>query len=85
MRTTTATEASRHFSDLLDEVEAGASIVVKRGGRPVAEIRPVRAHTGKDLRRALAGITPPDERFGADIADAVAALDDEQADPWADR
>ncbi len=37
MRTMTATEASQRFSDLLDAIERGESVVVTRGNRPVAE------------------------------------------------
>lgn len=36
----TATEASRHFSDLLDAVERGETVTIVRGNRPVAEIGP---------------------------------------------
>ena len=84
MRTMTATEASRHFSELLDAIEGGETITITRGNRPVAEIGPARRHTGADLRAALADIPPPDERFAADIADALDLLTVEGADPWAD-
>jgi prevent-host-death family protein len=84
VRTVTATEASRKFSDLLDAIERGESVTVTRGNRPIAEIRPVRRRTGKDLRVALAETTPPDERFADDIAGAVALLTAERIDPWAD-
>jgi prevent-host-death family protein len=80
----TATEASRHFSDLLDAIERGESVTVTRGNRPVAEIRPARRRTGKDLSEALAGTTPPDERFETDIAEAVSLLTTDRTDPWAD-
>jgi prevent-host-death family protein len=40
MRTVTATEASRSFAALLDEVEAGQAVVVTRGGRRIASISP---------------------------------------------
>jgi len=46
----TATEASRHFSDLLDAVERGETITIVRGSHPVAEIGPARRRTGADLR-----------------------------------
>jgi prevent-host-death family protein len=84
MRTMTATEASRRFSDLLDVIERGESVVVTRGNRPIAEIRPARRRTGKDLRVALAETVPPDERFENDITGAVALLTAEGTDPWAD-
>jgi prevent-host-death family protein len=84
VRTVTATEASRRFSDLLDAIERGESVTVTRGNRPIAEIRPARRRTGKDLRAALSETTPPDERFADDIANALTLLATEGADPWAD-
>jgi prevent-host-death family protein len=84
MRTITATEASRRFSDLLDAIERGESVVVTRGNRPIAEIRPARRRTGKDLRAALSETVAPDERFEKDVADAVALLTVDGVDPWAD-
>jgi prevent-host-death family protein len=84
MRTMTATEASRNFSDLLDAIERGESVTITRGNHPVAEISPARRRTGADLRTALAGIPVPDDRFVEDIADAVALLETDGGDPWAD-
>ena len=84
MKTMTATEASRHFSDLLDAVERGETITIVRGNRPVAEIGPSHRRTGADLRVALADMPPPDEAFGRDIAEAVALPNSEVGDPWAD-
>ena len=84
MRTMTATEASRKFSDLLDAIERGETITITRGNRAVAEIRPARRRTGVDLRRALADIPAPDDRFADDIAAATALLTTEVSDPWAD-
>src|SRR5580704_6928062 len=56
MKTMTATEASRHFSDLLDAVERGETITIVRGNHPVAEIGPAHRRTGADLRAALADV-----------------------------
>lgn len=83
MRTITATEASRRFSDLLDSIEAGETVTVTRGNRPIAEIRPASRRTGRDLQAALAGISPPEDGFADDIADAVGMLSSEGVDPWA--
>ncbi|MEN2738191.1 type II toxin-antitoxin system prevent-host-death family antitoxin [Microbacterium sp. X-17] len=83
MRTISATEASRRFSELLDAIERGETVTVTRGNRAIAEVRPARSRTGRDLAAALAGIVPPDDEFEAAIVDAVAALDG-GADPWAD-
>ena len=83
MRTITATEASRNFSDLLDAIERGETVTITRGHHVVAEMRPARRRTGADLRTALDDIPPPDERFAADIAGAVALITSEGTDPWA--
>lgn len=82
MRTMTATEASRRFSDLLDAVERGESVRVTRGGRPVAEIRPAPRGTGRDLRAALADIPGPDDQFVSDVLGGVGAVAQEVPDPW---
>ncbi|WP_019631116.1 type II toxin-antitoxin system Phd/YefM family antitoxin [Actinomadura atramentaria] len=84
MRTMTATEASRRFSDLLDAIEHGETITITRGHRPVAEIGPARRRTGADLRAALTGTAPPDDRFEADVDAARDLLTTEENDPWAD-
>ncbi|MPZ89662.1 MAG: type II toxin-antitoxin system prevent-host-death family antitoxin [Nitriliruptorales bacterium] len=84
MRTITATEASRRFSDLLDAIERGETITITRGRHPVAEIRPARRRTGADLRAELSDIEPPDDRFAEDITEALALLTTDERDPWAD-
>ena len=84
MRTMTATEASRNFSDLLDAIEQGETVTITRGNHPVAEIGPARRRTGSDLRAALGGIPAPDGRFAEGIAAAVALLETDRGDPWAD-
>ncbi|MFT4166905.1 MAG: type II toxin-antitoxin system prevent-host-death family antitoxin [Microlunatus sp.] len=81
MRTITATEASRRFSDLLDAIERGEEVTITRGNRPVAQLRPVR-HTGRELEAALATIPPPDGRFYEDIADTLSLLEPAMRDPW---
>jgi prevent-host-death family protein len=83
MRTITATEASRRFSDLLDAIERGETVTITRGNRPIAEIAPARRRTGADLRAALSGIAPPDDRFEADIAEALTLVHSDGSDPWA--
>lgn len=84
MRTITATEASRNFSELLDAIERGETVTITRGNHAVAEMGPARRRTGADLRSALDEIPPPDERFAEDIAAALGLLASEGNDPWAD-
>ena len=80
----TATEASRHFSGLLDAVEHGETVTIMRGNHPVAEIGPARRRTGADLRAALTGTTPPDDDFTQNIKAALVLVSSEVHDPWAD-
>lgn len=67
----TATEASRSFAALLDDVERGETIVVTRGGRRVAAIGPASAGNGAQVVALLTDLVP-DEEFAAD---ALAARD----------
>ena len=83
MRTITATEASRNFSDLPDAIERGETVTITRGNHAVAEIRPAHPRTGTDLRAALEDIPPPDDRFADDIAGALALVSEGGVDPWA--
>jgi antitoxin (DNA-binding transcriptional repressor) of toxin-antitoxin stability system len=83
MRTMTATEASRNFSELLDAIERGETVTITRGSHVIAEMRPARRRTGTDLRAALEHIPPPDDRFAGDIADALALISNDGNDPWA--
>jgi len=84
MRTMTATEASRNFSDLLDAIERGETVTITRGHHAVAEMRPARHRTGAGLRAALEDVPPPDDRFAEDIAGALSLISSEGNDPWAD-
>ena len=50
----TATEASRSFADLLDGVEhRGERYTIVRRGRAVAQLEPVRAASGADVKALL--------------------------------
>ncbi|HZC26764.1 MAG TPA: prevent-host-death protein [Actinopolymorphaceae bacterium] len=84
MRTMTATEASRKFSELLNAIERGETVVITRGNHAIAEMGPARRRTGADLRAALTDIAPPDDAFASDIAAARDLLTAEGTDPWAD-
>lgn len=89
MKTMTATEASRGFSDLLDAVERGEVVTVTRGGHVVAEIRPAAGKTGRDLDQALGASRLSDE----DAEEMIRAVEETRAllipytsgeGPWAD-
>jgi prevent-host-death family protein len=86
VRTITATEASRNFSDLLDLVESGETVRITRGNELVAEIAPARRRTGADLEAAInaADLPPIDDDFERDIAAALAFVTSDGGDPWGD-
>ena len=72
MRTVTATEASRSFAALLDEVERGGTVVVTRGGKRVASIGPASYGNGAEVMALLSHDLDGD--FAADIAVARGAV-----------
>lgn len=68
-----ATEAGRKFSDLLDAVEhRGEHFTIVRRGRVVAQLDPIRAGRGADIK-ALLRRQPVDQTFADDVA-AVRSL-----------
>jgi prevent-host-death family protein len=73
MHILTATEASRSFAALLDEVEKGETVVITRGGRRIATIGPVAAANGAEFLALLAG-NKVDDDFAADVLAAREAV-----------
>lgn len=74
MDAVTLAEAKAHLSELVDRVEAGASIAITRRGKPVARLTaPERPRQPIDaaLLQALTGTLPPQEQ---DAANLVAAM-----------
>lgn len=69
----TATEASRSFAALLDEVSRGERVIITRGGRRIAEMAPVSAGNGGPLVDFIhsSGI---DIEYAADVAAARSAI-----------
>ncbi len=84
MRTITATEAARKFSELLDAIESGERVTITRGKRPVVVMTPAPRYTGADLRAALEKIEPLDDDFERDVLSARSFVDDEVRNPWDD-
>lgn len=83
MKQLSATDASRRFSEVLDEVERGGeSFVVVRHGRAVATIGPARGGTGKALKDALRA-NPPDGAWAAELRELRESMDP-VTDPWRD-
>lgn len=62
----TATDASRAFEALLDEVETGETIIVTRGGKRVARIEPASAGNGAEVIALLSSIKV-DPYFAANV------------------
>ena len=83
MRQLSATDASRRFSEVLDEVEGkGESYVVVRHGRAVATIGPASGGTGKALKEALRA-NRPDDAWADEVRELRESLDP-VTDPWHD-
>lgn len=73
----TATQVSRAFSAVLDDIDRGETIVISRDGRQVAILSPVPAANGSATTAALAEL-PDDDAYW----DAVEAARAEVARSW---
>lgn len=83
MKQLSATEASRRFSEVLDEVERGGeSYVVVRHGRVVATIGPAHGGTGKALKEALRA-NRPDGAWAGELRELREGIEP-AADHWRD-
>ncbi len=85
-RRVSATRASRSFSKLLDEIEAGKRFLVERRGRDVCVMAPPVA-SGRRASECLALLRDrapvvPDDRFGDDLRNIVAAEVIEERPAW---
>jgi antitoxin (DNA-binding transcriptional repressor) of toxin-antitoxin stability system len=81
-----ATEASRSFSKLLDEVEAGHRFVVRRRGRDLCLMAPATAASRRasecvELLRARSPVLL-DDRFGDDLMHILAEETPEERPAW---
>jgi prevent-host-death family protein len=64
-----ATDAARHFSDLLDAIEhRGEHCTVVWRGRPIARLQPVPRGTGAEVK-AVQRRRQPDAAWTDDLAD----------------
>jgi antitoxin (DNA-binding transcriptional repressor) of toxin-antitoxin stability system len=69
-KTVTATEAARDLSELLNKIKfTGDSYVIKRGGKPVASIGPVREIEVVRSLKELRGILDALPKIGDDLQD----------------
>lgn len=80
-----ATEASRSFSGILDDIERGATIVIHRRGKDVCLMTPPRAATRRasECLEILRGRAPVllDDGFASDLLDILAREPIEDR-PW---
>jgi len=73
MTEVTATDAARHFADLLDAIEhRGEHFTIVRRGKAVAHLEPMSGGRGADVK-ALLGRHRPDRSWTNDL-DAVREL-----------
>jgi prevent-host-death family protein len=83
MKQLSATDASRRFSEVLDDVERdGESYVVVRHGRAVATIGPTSGGTGKALKEVLRA-NRPDDAWAGELRELREGMDP-VTDPWRD-
>lgn len=87
MKTVSATDASRRFSEILDEVRhGGESFVIVRRGEEVAIVAPVgkdrRGTTLGDVLRLVEESAPRDPSFGDDLEAAQAAQPAQHEGSW---
>lgn len=74
MRTLSATDAARRFSELLNAVERrGESFLVVRRGHAVARIEPARAANGKRVKEIMRS-NPPDREWASELHELRASL-----------
>jgi prevent-host-death family protein len=73
MTTVNIHEAKTHLSRLVDEVAAGAEIIIAKAGKPMARLTPISAPVGKKKLGLLKGkIKVPDD-FNAPLDDETVA------------
>jgi prevent-host-death family protein len=64
MREIQASEAKTHLPQLLDDVERGETLIIKRHGRRIARIVPDVDRRQEEIDKALAGIRALRKRTG---------------------
>ena len=64
MREIQASEAKVHLPQLLDDVERGETLIIKRHGRRIARIVPEEDRRQEEIDKALAGIRELRKRTG---------------------
>ena len=85
-RRISATEASREFSNLLDQIESGRSFIVQRHGHDVCVMTspPVAGRSASECLALLRGrpVSLLDDEFGADLSEIVTTEPAEERPSW---
>ena len=77
MREIKASEAKTHLPQLLDDVERGETLIIKRHGRRIARIVPDVDRRQEEIDKALAGIRELRRRTGRiTVKQLLSARDD---------
>lgn len=77
MRQVQASDAKIHLPQLLDEVEAGETLVITRHGRPIARIVPEPAQRQQEIDRAIRAIRSLRTRTGKITVEELLSARDE--------
>jgi prevent-host-death family protein len=78
MTVNTISDAKAHFSAIIARVQQGEEVIIKKGGRPVAIIRPYAEQASERKPGALRGritMAPDFDELPADIARALGVAD----------
>jgi len=73
MTTVNIHEAKTHLSRLVDEVAAGAEIIIAKAGKPMARLTPIAAPARKKCLGLLKGKIKVPEDFNAPLDDKTLA------------
>ncbi len=90
-KSVSATEAVRRFSEILNSVKyRGASYIIRRGGKPLASLRPVEVVPAertlgelKELVKRLPRLGPEAEKFRGDLKEILKHQPSVPRDRWA--
>ncbi|MEE8587441.1 MAG: hypothetical protein V3T83_21600 [Acidobacteriota bacterium] len=82
----TATEAARHFSQVLDQVESGSQYLIERRSKAVAHLGPSffaprLISECLAIRRSRPSVTP-DKDFAKDLLEIIGENPDREAPGW---
>ncbi len=72
MKTVGTFEGKTHFSRLVGEAEAGATIIITKNGKPVAQLGPIRAAENElTPEEALTALLSLEKPLGLDLRELI--------------